>query len=358
MTSQASGEIRNARAVICLADGDPAGALAAVAGVVDGSAPVLGYVTVVEAHLLAGLAHGELGDQRAASQAAERALALAEADRLILPFAMTGSAGLLEALPRHQTAHAALLADILDVLHGSSPAAKSSPGRRRRRSSARASCGCCGTCRPTVPARDRRPAVGLAEHRQRAYPQHLRQARCPGPILGRAARPGTAAAGRWPDALAIPGTRRNASVRQRPRLLLNSLRLALSARRLRRAEVGHGWSPRALSSPFTQVEMRRLRTYSDGALTVKGHRVPRRYRQGRKLVLVDQATGNVRGVVPPEEFSRRFRPVDLFPMYPVCPPIWARLPRLTVPPWCIWCLIATPSYWLTGPGGRQGPMRS
>jgi LuxR family transcriptional regulator, maltose regulon positive regulatory protein len=119
-----SGEIRNARAVICLAEGDPAGALAAVAGVLDGSAPVLGYVTVVEAHLLAGLAHRQLGDQRAASQAAERALALAEADRLILPFAMTGSDGLLEALPRHQTAHAALLADILDVLHGSSPAAK------------------------------------------------------------------------------------------------------------------------------------------------------------------------------------------------------------------------------------------
>jgi LuxR family maltose regulon positive regulatory protein len=119
-----SGEIRNARAVICLAEGDPAAALAAVAPVVDGTAPVVGCVTVMEAHLLAGLAHRELGDQRAASQAAERALALAESDRLILPFAMTGSAGLLEALPRHQTAHAALLADILDVLHGSSPAAK------------------------------------------------------------------------------------------------------------------------------------------------------------------------------------------------------------------------------------------
>ena len=122
-----SGEIRNARAVICLAEGDPAAALAAVAGVLDGTAPVLGYVTVVEAHLLAGLAHRELGDQRAANQAAERALALAEADRLILPFAMTGSAGLLEALPRHQTAHAALLADILDVLHGASPAATQQP---------------------------------------------------------------------------------------------------------------------------------------------------------------------------------------------------------------------------------------
>ncbi|HLQ53981.1 MAG TPA: LuxR C-terminal-related transcriptional regulator, partial [Streptosporangiaceae bacterium] len=119
-----SGEIRNARAVICLAEGDPAAALSAVASVLDGTAPVLGDVTVMEAHLLAGLAHRELGDQRAASQAAERALALAESDRLILPFAMTGSAGLLEALPRHQTAHAALLADILDVLHGSSPAAK------------------------------------------------------------------------------------------------------------------------------------------------------------------------------------------------------------------------------------------
>ena len=119
-----SGEVGNARAVICLAEGDPAGALAAAADVVDGTAPVVGYVTVVEAHLLAGLAHRELGDRRAASQAAERALALAESDRLVLPFAMTGSAGLLEALPRHQTAHAALLADIRDVLRGSSPAAK------------------------------------------------------------------------------------------------------------------------------------------------------------------------------------------------------------------------------------------
>jgi LuxR family maltose regulon positive regulatory protein len=119
-----SGEIRNARAVICLAEGDAAGALGAVADVLDGTAPVLGYVTVMEAYLLAGLAHRELGDQRAANQAAERALALAESDRLILPFAMTGAGELLEALPRHETAHSALLADILDVLNGSSPAAE------------------------------------------------------------------------------------------------------------------------------------------------------------------------------------------------------------------------------------------
>jgi LuxR family maltose regulon positive regulatory protein len=122
-----SGELRNARAVICLTEGDPAGALDAVRDVLDGTVPVLGYTTVMETHLLAGLAHRELGDQRAANQAAERALALAESDRVVLPFAMTGSASLLEALPRHETAHAALLAEILDILHGAPPAAKEQP---------------------------------------------------------------------------------------------------------------------------------------------------------------------------------------------------------------------------------------
>ena len=174
-----SGEAGNARAVICLAEGDPAGALAAVADVLDGTVPVVGYVTVVEAHLLAGLAHRELGDQRAASQAAERALALAESDRLVLPFAMTGSAGLLEALPRHQTAHAALLADILDVLHGSSPAAKEQSSSVGGGAQPRRAPGAAVSADQLVPARDRRRAVRLAEHRQRAYPPHLRQA--PGP---------------------------------------------------------------------------------------------------------------------------------------------------------------------------------
>jgi LuxR family transcriptional regulator, maltose regulon positive regulatory protein len=119
-----TGEIRNAYAVICLAEGDPAAALGAVQDVLDGRAPAIGYVTVVEAQLLAGLAHRQLGDERSAHACAERALALAEADRLVLPFVMTGSRELLETLPRHKTAHAALLTDILDVMRGASPAAK------------------------------------------------------------------------------------------------------------------------------------------------------------------------------------------------------------------------------------------
>jgi LuxR family transcriptional regulator, maltose regulon positive regulatory protein len=117
-----SGEIANARAAICLAEGDPAAALAAAGDVLDGTAPVIGYVTATEANILAALAHRDLGDERAAIAATETALALAEADRLVLPFAMTASLELLQAMPRHETAHAALLTEILDIMRGSSAA--------------------------------------------------------------------------------------------------------------------------------------------------------------------------------------------------------------------------------------------
>jgi LuxR family transcriptional regulator, maltose regulon positive regulatory protein len=40
---------------------------------------------------------------------------------------MTDCRELLAALPRHETAHAALLTDILDVLRGGSPAARDQP---------------------------------------------------------------------------------------------------------------------------------------------------------------------------------------------------------------------------------------
>jgi LuxR family maltose regulon positive regulatory protein len=101
-----SGEIANASAAIALAEGDPTAALGALRDVLDGRVPVFSYLTVIETQLLAGLAHRELGDQRAAHQAAERALALAQPDRAVLAFLMTGCRELVEALPRHETAHA------------------------------------------------------------------------------------------------------------------------------------------------------------------------------------------------------------------------------------------------------------
>jgi LuxR family maltose regulon positive regulatory protein len=110
------GFIPNARAVICIAEGDPGGALDVLRDAPDVTPPTGPPFTLVEAHLLAGIAHLDLGDRNAAAVAAEAALAAAEPDRLIFPFAMTEAAELLDALPRHQTAHGALLADIVDIL--------------------------------------------------------------------------------------------------------------------------------------------------------------------------------------------------------------------------------------------------
>jgi LuxR family transcriptional regulator, maltose regulon positive regulatory protein len=113
-----AGEIRNAAAVIRLAQQDPAAARRELRAVLDGDAPVLSYLTRVEAHLLDALACRDLGDERASREAAEQALNLAEPDRLILPFAMTGAWRLLETLPQHGTSHAALVTDVLDAIRG------------------------------------------------------------------------------------------------------------------------------------------------------------------------------------------------------------------------------------------------
>jgi LuxR family maltose regulon positive regulatory protein len=123
------GPVHNARAVICLADGDPATALDVLRDVRDAT-PGPAF-TLVEAHLLAGTAHRCLGERDAAAVAAEAALAAAEPDRLIFPFAMTDAAELLDALPRHETAHGALLVDIVDLLRGAS--APSTDRERRSR---------------------------------------------------------------------------------------------------------------------------------------------------------------------------------------------------------------------------------
>jgi len=114
------GFIDNARAVISLTDGDPAGALDVLRDVPDITPPIGPAFTLVETHLLAGIAHLDLGDRNAAAAAAEAALAAAEPDRLIFPFAMTKAAELLDTLPSHETGHGALLADIVDLLQGRS----------------------------------------------------------------------------------------------------------------------------------------------------------------------------------------------------------------------------------------------
>ena len=112
-----TAEIRTAAAVIRLAEGDPIGARGELRTILDGGAAGRA-LTLVEAHLLDALAGRELGDERSARIAVERALHLAEPDRLILPFAMTGAWTLLATLPGPETSHAGLIADILDTVRG------------------------------------------------------------------------------------------------------------------------------------------------------------------------------------------------------------------------------------------------
>jgi LuxR family maltose regulon positive regulatory protein len=123
-----TGEIRNAAAMVRLAEQDPAGARRELRAVIDGSAAVNPYLTLVEAHLLDALASRDLGDERAALAALEQALYLAEPERLILPFAMTGGWKLLTARPPQGTSHPALTADILGAVQGGGPGPAAAPG--------------------------------------------------------------------------------------------------------------------------------------------------------------------------------------------------------------------------------------
>jgi LuxR family maltose regulon positive regulatory protein len=121
------GEMRIAAAVLRLARDDPRGTTAAVAPVLDGSAPVVWPAWLAEAFLLEAIARDALGDPGAASRALERALDLAEPDGALLWFLLHPVPGLLQRHARHRTAHPALIGDILSLLAGREPARPAGP---------------------------------------------------------------------------------------------------------------------------------------------------------------------------------------------------------------------------------------
>jgi LuxR family transcriptional regulator, maltose regulon positive regulatory protein len=112
------GELRIVMAVLRLAQDDPHAALAALAPVLDGSAPVGCGASLVEAFLLEAIARDALGDKDTAGRALERALDRAEPEGALLAFLVNPAPGLLERHTRHRTTHAALIAEIQDRLAG------------------------------------------------------------------------------------------------------------------------------------------------------------------------------------------------------------------------------------------------
>ena len=116
------GEMRIAAAALRLAQHDPHAAIVALAPVLDGSAGVGWRSWLVEAFLLEAIARDALGDPAAAGHALERALDLAEPDGALLWFLMHPVPGLLKCHARQRTGHAALIAQILDLLGATMPA--------------------------------------------------------------------------------------------------------------------------------------------------------------------------------------------------------------------------------------------
>jgi len=112
------GETRTALAALQLAQDDPHAAIAALAPVLDGSAPLIRGTWLVGAFLLEAIARDVLGDPAAAERALERALDLAEPEGLLLFFLLQPAPGLLERHAQHRTAHPSLIAEILDLLAG------------------------------------------------------------------------------------------------------------------------------------------------------------------------------------------------------------------------------------------------
>jgi len=116
-----TGELRMALAALRLAQDDPHAAIAALAPILDGSAPLVWPGWVAQPLLLEAIARDALGDEGAAASALERALDVAEPDGLVTVFLLHPAPGLLQRQARRGTAHPALIADILSVLAGSNP---------------------------------------------------------------------------------------------------------------------------------------------------------------------------------------------------------------------------------------------
>jgi LuxR family transcriptional regulator, maltose regulon positive regulatory protein len=110
------GETRVAEAVLRLAQDDPRAAAAALAPVLDGSAPVVWPRWLVSAFVLEAIVRDALSDRAAAWRALERALDIAEPDHMLVQFLIYRAPGLLERHARDCAKHAALVSEILTLL--------------------------------------------------------------------------------------------------------------------------------------------------------------------------------------------------------------------------------------------------
>ena len=129
-----TAEMRNALAVLRIAQGNPEAGTVALAPHINGSAPLVNaHLWDVQAFLLEAIARDALGDTGAARRALERALNLAKPETLLFPFLLDPAPGLLERHRRLGTAHAIMISEILDLLAVPKAAASSGTQAGARR---------------------------------------------------------------------------------------------------------------------------------------------------------------------------------------------------------------------------------
>jgi LuxR family maltose regulon positive regulatory protein len=119
--------MRVVRAALGLAREQPEEAASALAPILEGRDKPLSVRAaqirwMIQALLVGAIALDALRDAGGASRGLERALDLAEPDGVLLPFLLFPAADLLERHVRLRTAHASLVAEILDLIAGKTPA--------------------------------------------------------------------------------------------------------------------------------------------------------------------------------------------------------------------------------------------
>jgi LuxR family maltose regulon positive regulatory protein len=123
------GETRIAMAALRLAQGDPRAASAALAPVLDGSAPLVRRSWLVNAFLLEAIAVDAFGDPAAAGRALESALDAAEPEQILLPFLIYPAPELLDRHARGCAKHASMTAEILSLLPAEHGGPLGGPGK-------------------------------------------------------------------------------------------------------------------------------------------------------------------------------------------------------------------------------------
>jgi LuxR family transcriptional regulator, maltose regulon positive regulatory protein len=125
--------MRTATAALQLAQGNPQAAADVLAPVLDGSVSGARRPPMMTALLQEAAARNALGDRAAGGHAMERALDIADATGILLPFLLDPAPTLLEQHLRCRTTHAALAARILNLL---APRGTDGPGEPERPSEA------------------------------------------------------------------------------------------------------------------------------------------------------------------------------------------------------------------------------